>query len=131
MQFKIFYSAKSLGFYDTRVNVELPDDAIEISLEKYSELRQGEMSGKNIIPDKNGFPILSTEPSGSSKAQSERVWRNSELNRSDVELNKVQDSDQKAIGTVSQWREYRKALRAWPEHKDFPIKEKRPLAPDA
>lgn len=61
----------------------------------------------------------------------ERVWRNIEINRADIELNKVQDSDPKAKGAVSQWREYRKALRAWPEHADFPNKEKRPVAPDA
>ena len=60
----------------------------------------------------------------------ERAWRDSELIRSDIELYKVQDSDPKAVGTVAGWREYRKALRAWPEHKDFPNKEKRPASPD-
>ena len=61
----------------------------------------------------------------------ERAWRDSELIRSDIELYKVQDSDPKAVGIVAGWREYRKALRAWPEHKDFPNKEKRPVSPDA
>jgi hypothetical protein len=64
------------------------------------------------------------------KAGVERGWRNSELSRSDVELNKVQDSDPKAKGSVADWRVYRKALRAWPEHKDFPNKEFRPVPPD-
>lgn len=59
----------------------------------------------------------------------ERDWRDSELIRSDVELYKVQDSDPKAVGTVAGWREYRKALRSWPEHKDFPNKESRPVSP--
>jgi len=27
------------------------------------------------------------------------------------------------------WREYRKALRSWPEHEDFPNKESRPVSP--
>ena len=61
----------------------------------------------------------------------EKAWRDSELIRADIELYKVQDSDPKAVGTVAGWREYRKALRAWPEHKDFPNKEKRPVSPDA
>lgn len=65
------------------------------------------------------------------QAYIERYWRDSELIRSDIELYKVQDSDPKAVGTVAGWREYRKALRAWPEHKDFPNKEKRPVSPDA
>lgn len=60
----------------------------------------------------------------------ERVWRNAELIRADIVLNKVQDSDPKAVGSVSDWRNYRKSLRAWPEHQDFPKTEFRPKAPD-
>lgn len=61
----------------------------------------------------------------------ERVWRNSELIRADIELNKVQDTDSKAVGSVAAWRDYRKALRAWPENVNFPVKNSRPKAPDA
>lgn len=61
----------------------------------------------------------------------ERLWRDSELDRADIELYKVQDSDPKAKGSVSEWREYRKALRAYPESEGFPNKESRPVAPDA
>lgn len=131
MDFKLYYSAGTGGFYDSRINSKIPDDAVEISQQRYSELRQGEMNGKNIVPNEQGLPNLSAEMSDSSKTQSERSWRNSELSRSDIELNKVQDADPKANGTVSQWRDYRKALRAWPESKDFLNKDKRPVAPDA
>jgi len=62
---------------------------------------------------------------------SERVWRDAELARADVELFKVQDSDPKAVGSVADWRQYRKELRAWPEHEGFPSKANRPKAPDA
>lgn len=61
----------------------------------------------------------------------ERVWRDKELLRADIELYKVQDSDPKAVGSVAQWREYRKALRSYPESEGFPNKDKRPVAPDA
>ncbi len=60
----------------------------------------------------------------------ERMWRDAELVRSDVELYKAQDADPKSIGSVSDWRIYRKALRAWPESKDFPKTLFRPKAPD-
>ena len=60
--------------------------------------------------------------------ESERAWRNSELYRADVELNKSQDGD--GVGTVKAWREYRKSLRAWPDTKGFPSREFRPVAPD-
>ena len=33
-------------------------------------------------------------------AREERIWRDAELIRADEELNKVQDSDPKAVGTV-------------------------------
>ena len=61
----------------------------------------------------------------------ERQWRDAELARADIELFKVQDSDPKAVGSVADWRQYRKELRAWPEHEGFPSKANRPKAPDA
>ena len=61
----------------------------------------------------------------------ERLWRDAELVRADTELYKVQDGDPKAVGAVAGWREYRNTLRAWPEHRDFPNKDKRPVSPDA
>lgn len=57
----------------------------------------------------------------------EILWRNQELFRADIELNKVQDG--MGVGTVSAWRTYRCQLRNWPEHPDFPCKDKRPVAP--
>lgn len=60
----------------------------------------------------------------------EKAWRDAELVRADEELNKVQDSDPKAKGTVSEWREYRKLLRGLPEATGFPNKESRPTSPD-
>lgn len=57
----------------------------------------------------------------------ERCWRDSELARADVELNKVQDGV--GSGTVSQWRTYRCALRDWPVSPKFPNEDYRPAAP--
>lgn len=59
----------------------------------------------------------------------ERAWRDAELVRADEELNKVQDADPKAKGTVGDWRNYRKNLRAYPESEGFPNKESRPVSP--
>ncbi len=59
----------------------------------------------------------------------ERHWRDNELNRADIQLNKVQDG--MGTGTVSAWREYRCSLRDSPESPDFPDSTKRPVAPDA
>lgn len=61
----------------------------------------------------------------------ELSWLDVELIRASNELDKVQDSDPKSVGSVSDWRNYRKALRSWPEALSFPNKEFRPKAPDA
>lgn len=71
-----------------------------------------------------------SDKSSEDQSYTERSWRDSELIRADIELCKVQDSDPKAVGTVAGWREYRKALRAWPEHESFPDSAQRPVAPD-
>lgn len=60
----------------------------------------------------------------------ERAWRDIELLRADYELNKVQDADPNAVGTVALWREYRKNLRAFPQREGFPDVSARPVAPD-
>lgn len=56
----------------------------------------------------------------------ERVWRNQELDKADIEINRLEDR-----GLDSQlWRDYRVALRGWPENSNFPIAEHRPEAPE-
>ena len=72
---------------------------------------------------------LNPTPTPEQIASIERAWRNGELGRADIELNKVQDG--MGIGTVTAWREYRCALRNWPEHESFPDSTQRPVAPDA
>lgn len=60
----------------------------------------------------------------------ERAWRDSELSRADKELLKAEDGE--GVGEPSDWRAYRKALRAYPDTEGFPLKpENRPTAPDA
>lgn len=70
-------------------------------------------------------PVLSPEELSSI----ERLWRDKELIRADYELSKVQDSDPKAIGTEAEWRDYRRALRNYPETSEFPSEAARPVSP--
>lgn len=58
-------------------------------------------------------------------AQREREWRNNELAHADIQINKLAD----AAGDTQAWRDYRVALRDWPEHQDFPNQDRRPVAP--
>lgn len=124
MKYFIYYHKVKKGFVldsDT-------DQTVGLTKEEYTSLLSEQSSGKEIV-NENGNIIAKFV--GKDLDNIERSWRNGELQRADVELNKVQDSDPKAVGSVSDWRVYRKALRAWPEHKDFPNKEFRPISPDA
>lgn len=81
------------------------------------------MTAEEIEAHKNPTPTLEQLVS------IERAWRDSELYRADIELNKVQDG--MGAGSVASWREYRCLLRDWPEHASFPDSSFRPVAPDA
>ena len=47
-----------------------------------------------------------------------REWRNSELLKADIEINKIEDSGGESMG----YRKYRTALREWPQSDGFPDK---------
>lgn len=74
--------------------------------------------------------FVETEVNLDELAITERAWRDSELFRADIELNKVQDADKSAFGTVTVWREYRKSLRDYPQSQGFPNSSERPVSPD-
>lgn len=127
---KIYFDPTSMGFYTSEYFKTFPTKSIEISTDTYKELLAGESQGMQISCDENGKPFLK-EPEVDLEflTSQENAWIKKELSFASNELEKVQDSDPKAVGTVSQWRDYRKALRAWPEHEDFPNKESRPVPP--
>lgn len=60
-------------------------------------------------------------------ALDERMWRNDELKKADVIINKIEDFE--IEGDSKAWRKYRVALRNWPDHDKFPSKRSRPKAP--
>lgn len=104
------------------------EGAVKITQAELTRLLDEQSKGKRIVKGGDGKPTTA-EQGLIDNSRAERIWRNSELVVADIELNKVQDSDTNAVGTVSQWREYRKALRAWPEHSEFPDKAYRPVSP--
>jgi len=54
----------------------------------------------------------------------ERIWRDKELARADIELNKLQDVEGVLAGQG--WKTYRIQLRDWPTSANFPTKKHRP-----
>lgn len=80
--------------------------------------------------EEGNTPLPVDPPTSEQLASLERQWRNSELNRADIQLNKVQDG-MSGLGTVTAWRQYRTDLRNLPETVGFPETSIRPMAPDA
>jgi hypothetical protein len=131
-----FYSPSNDAFYPEDFKKEYqagkswPDDAVKTSDNTFKEFSTS-VQGKSRLWINGELTWINKSPTIEEQSQQEVYWRNSELARADIELYKVQDADPKAKGSVSQWRSYRKDLRQWTEHKNFPLQEFRPKAPDA
>lgn len=129
MSTKIFYNPLDEGFYHEGVQKNIPPTAIIITPAQYEEFREEQQQGKKVSYIDGAFVFENRVPSIEDLSYFEASWVTMELQNAGEELDKVQDSDVNAVGTVSQWREYRKALRAWSTHKDFPNKNFRPKSP--
>lgn len=130
----MIYSAKEDKFYALEFQSSYeasgiwPDDGVDVSPENFKEFSAAKDG--HFRKFENGvFSWVATPPNLEELARAEKFWRDGELKRADEELNKVQDADPKAVGTVAQWREYRKLLRALPDAAGFPDPESRPKSP--
>jgi hypothetical protein len=50
----------------------------------------------------------------------ERTWRDAQYENVVIGLDRISDNSPSAAGTISQWRDYREALRQYPQQADFP-----------
>lgn len=132
----MIYSEKQDKFYAPEFQAAYeasqtwPADGVEISLEvwkEFSAVKEGKV--RSFVNGQFVWVDHLVSKTVDQQSNEENAWRNAELTRADEELNKVQDSDPKAVGTVAGWREYRKALRAWPESVKFPNTADRPTSP--
>jgi hypothetical protein len=60
----LYYSASTNGFYDDTIHIaeQIQANAKEITLERHTELLNGQSSGKQIVSDNAGFPVLQDPP---------------------------------------------------------------------
>lgn len=126
----MYYNIKNKGFYVEIEPDAKPEDLVLISDEQWLSLILDESNGASIVFEGGEVvskPCLAVVDS--IETTQERVWRDSELIKSDSEINKLQDSDPKSYGTIAEWRSYRKALRGWTEHSNFPNPLHRPTPP--
>lgn len=126
----VFYPKDLKSLYEK--NKTLPSDVFEVEDSVYKEFGEGVApfgKTKGFVSGKVSWVDIQTSEEDNKLIESS--WVSRELDRARAELEKVQDSDPMAVGSVSSWRDYRKSLRAWPEQSSFPNKEFRPKAPDA
>lgn len=72
-------------------------------------------------------PRSEPQKSEAELAAEERDWRDRQLRLADIELFKAQDSGDNSAQEA--WRNYRIALRNWPESEEFPRPDYRPQVP--
>ncbi|WP_072410651.1 phage tail protein [Pseudomonas sp. NFACC04-2] len=135
----LFSSKTTGGFYDDSIHsaAQIPEDVVEITQERHMELLEGQSKGKRISSGEDGYPILVNPPEQSpeSLAAIERVWRDGQLVVTDGMVARHRDELEEGRETtlsVEQYSElqtYRRTLRNWPERKEFPLVDHRPITP--
>jgi hypothetical protein len=53
----LYFAASTNGFYDSEIHSTMPDDAVQITREKYTELMTGQSEGNPVSSDSNSNPI--------------------------------------------------------------------------
>jgi len=125
----MYYSAKTKGFYSLEIHGDkIPSDAVEITKDYHRELLAGQSSGRPIVADKNGKPVLAVRvvPDDAYLAAVVRAERNSLLYASDWIVLPDAPMNEK---TRIEWITYRQALRDVPAQPTFPQKIDWPTPP--
>ncbi|HBO8848971.1 TPA: phage tail protein [Pseudomonas aeruginosa] len=133
-----FFGADPVAFYDTAINTDISDDAVEITADEHAALLVAQARGKRIAAGKDGRPILLDPPSPTrDELESfERIWRDARLRETDSLVarhrDEIETGEAPTLDTekYSALQAYRRALRDWPEAGEFPLAEHRPAAPE-
>jgi hypothetical protein len=116
----MFYSAQTGGFYSVEINGEnIPEDAVEITVEQHAALLAGQSAGQRIIADQYGSPVLADYPAPSNEklAARARADRNSRLSACDWTM--LTDAPL-TLPQREAWAAYRQDLRDVPDQESFP-----------
>ncbi|WP_211130385.1 tail fiber assembly protein [Serratia surfactantfaciens] len=122
---RYYYSALTNAFYPSSLKLDYensengwPDDVVAISDEVYVSLLEGRASGKVIVADENGKPVLSNPPPPTHEelvAISE-LKRNVLLSEATVKITPLQDAVDIGIAVndeismLREWKKYRVLL---------------------
>lgn len=59
----LFFSARTIGFYDDTIHEVMPDDVVRITEEEHAALMAAQSAGKVIAAKRNGTPEAIEPPS--------------------------------------------------------------------
>ena len=135
---EFLYSPTTNSFYpaeyekDYKKNNNWPSDLVQVSYEDFKTFALDKPPlGMRRGYNKSGFVWLEVQLTPDQLLAMELDWCRKELTRADGCINRAQDGES-GVGTISDWRNYRKNLRLWAEMTSPPDqKSKRPSAPDS
>lgn len=108
----MYYAASTNGFYSKEMNGDgIPDDAVEITEEKWMSLLEGQATGKMITSDKKGNPILKDYPAPTPEQLAEMAANEKSrlLALATVAIGPLQDAVDLEIATTQETE----SLKAW------------------
>lgn len=131
-----YYSESTGTTYIKGIHKNIPNDAVEMSDELFDQVIAN-ASPEKVRGHKDGLPFLLDPPPLNSEqlGEAERVWRDLEIegvkwlrerHRDEVDMGRTASLTQNQF---SELLVFIQLLRDWPESKDFPKQEKRPVAP--
>lgn len=114
------YSKRTNGFYDENISDEIPDDAVEITDDKWMELLNGQGEGKVISAGENGYPVLTDPPPPSheqliaiaeteKKSRLDHAMYVTAMWRTELQLGIISDADKSRL---TAWIGYHKAVQS-------------------
>ncbi|MCG7368802.1 tail fiber assembly protein [Pantoea sp. ACRSH] len=112
------YSPSYNAFYDTHINEFIPDDAVDITENEWSDLLNGQANGKAITSGPDHLPCLTEQPAPTVEelialAESKRSKLRAEA---DAVIQPLQDASDLEIATENEtsqlvgWKKYRVML---------------------
>lgn len=134
---KYFYCSTTNGAYIDALSTSIPEGAVEITKNRYTELFTVPIDGV-IGSDESGQPVLIPNggPTEVELVAKERAWRDAELAKSDPIVARQRDQVESGLTTTltadqyTELQAYRTLLRDWPTHEQFPDATGRPVAPE-
>lgn len=136
---KRFYSQSTGSCYLQGLHPQMPDDAVEISDERYEAVIANPEPGKARGHDSSGLPILVEAPvyvpTMDELEAVERVWRDGQVSATEWLVTRHRDEQDMAKATTLTAEQFaallvhRQALRDWPQESRFPYSKYRPVAP--